>query len=75
MRPGALAAAIAVAALLTYFPFPGHTWLQQDSQIYAAILKHQRDLLILRNDILAQHPTTKQRSCYERSPDSAHISS
>jgi hypothetical protein len=55
MRPATLAAIIALA-LLTYFQFPGHTWLQQDSQIYAAILEHQRDPLTLRNDILAQHP-------------------
>ncbi len=56
MRPATLAAAIGGLALLTYFQFPGHTWLQQDSQIYAAILEHQRDPLTLRNDIVAQHP-------------------
>jgi hypothetical protein len=57
MRQGAPAVAIATAiaalALLTYFQFPGHTWLQQDSQIYAPILDHQRDPLALRNDIAA----------------------
>jgi hypothetical protein len=56
MRPGALAAAIGGLALLSWLQFPGHTWLQQDSQIYAAILEHQRDPLTLRNDILAQYP-------------------
>src|SRR6266568_2080341 len=43
-------------ALLTFFQFPGHTWLQQDSQIYVPILEHQRDAAVLRNDLLVQHP-------------------
>jgi len=55
MRPAA-AAAIGALALLTYFQFPGHTWLQQDSQIYAPILEHQRDARVLSNDIVVQHP-------------------
>ncbi len=50
------AAAIGALALLTYFQFPGHTWLQQDSQIYAPILEHRFDPSALRNDLLAQHP-------------------
>jgi len=55
MRP-AVAAAIGALALLTYFQFPGHTWLQQDSQIYAPILEHQRDAQALGNDLVVQHP-------------------
>jgi hypothetical protein len=43
-------------ALLTFFQFPGHTWLQQDTQIYAPILEHLRDPSVLRNDILVQQP-------------------
>src|SRR3954449_6196916 len=43
-------------ALLTFFQFPGHTWLQQDTQIYAPILEHMRDPSVLRNDILVQQP-------------------
>src|SRR6266516_1782235 len=43
-------------ALLTFFGFPGHTWLQQDTQIYAPILEHLRDPTVLRNDILVQQP-------------------
>src|SRR6266568_4542384 len=43
-------------ALLTFFQFPGHTWLQQDSQIYVPILEHLRDPRVLRNDLLVQHP-------------------
>jgi hypothetical protein len=53
--PGVAAACLALA-LLTFFQFPGHTWLQQDTQIYAPILEHLRDPLLLRNDPLAQHP-------------------
>jgi hypothetical protein len=47
-----VAAAVAALALLTFFQFPGHTWLQQDSQIYAPILEHLRDPSVLRNDML-----------------------
>ena len=46
--------AIAALALLTFFQFPGHTWLQQDTQIYAPALEHQRDPMVLRNDILVK---------------------
>jgi hypothetical protein len=43
-------------ALLTFFQFPGHTWLQQDTQIYVPILEHLRDASVLRNDILVAQP-------------------
>ena len=56
MRPLATAAASVALALLTFFQFPGHTWLQQDSQIYVPILEHLRDPAVLRNDVLVQHP-------------------
>jgi hypothetical protein len=47
--------AVCVAlALITFFLLPGHTWLQQDSQIYVPILEHERDPNVLRNDILVQ---------------------
>jgi len=46
--------AIAALALLTFFQFPGHTWLQQDTQVYAPVLDHQRDPTVLRNDILVK---------------------
>ena len=45
-------------ALLTYFQFPGHTWLQQDSQLWVPILEHQRDAAVLRNDPVATQPHT-----------------
>lgn len=56
MRPPLVAAAIAVLTLVSYFQFPGHTWVQQDSQIYAAILEHLRDPSVLRNDMLVVRP-------------------
>lgn len=43
-------------ALLSFFQFPGHTWLQQDTQIYAPILEHLRDPSVLRNEILVAEP-------------------
>lgn len=52
----ARAAAIVSLALLSYFQFPGHAWLAQDSQIYAAILEHQHDRSILANDPLVREP-------------------
>src|ERR1035437_7220816 len=56
MKPLATAGASVALALLTFFQFPGHTWLQQDSQIYVPMLDHLRDPAVLRNDILVQHP-------------------
>src|SRR5436309_10211627 len=56
MNRYAIAAAALALALLTFFQFPGHTYLQQDTQIYIPILEHQRDPSVLRNDILAQQP-------------------
>lgn len=56
MKALATAAASVALALLTFFQFPGHTWLQQDSQIYVPILEHLRDGAVLRNDMLVQHP-------------------
>jgi len=53
--PPAVAAAL---ALLTYFHFPGHTWLQEDSQLWVPILEHQRDAAVLRNDPVAEEPHT-----------------
>ena len=56
MNRYAIAAAVVALALLTFYQFPGHTWLQQDTQIYVPILEHQRDPTVLRNEILAQQP-------------------
>ena len=48
--------AICGLALLTFFQFPGHTWLQQDTQIYVPILDHLRDPDILSRDLVVQYP-------------------
>lgn len=52
----AAGAAICGLALLTFFQFPGHTWLQQDMQIYAPILEHLRDPGALDRDLVVQYP-------------------
>jgi len=51
-----VAAAIVGLTLLTYFQFPGHTYLQQDTQIYIPILEHLWDSSVLSQDILVQRP-------------------
>src|SRR6266700_3666010 len=56
MKHTATASFCLALALLTFYQFPGHTWLQQDTQIYAPILEHLRDPSVLRNDILVQQP-------------------
>ena len=56
MKPAAVAAACFALALLTFFQFPGHTWLQQDSQIYAPILERLENPAALRNDMLTARP-------------------
>jgi hypothetical protein len=58
MKGLAIAVSAVALALLTFFQFPGHTWLQQDSQIYAPVLEHLRDPAVLRNDLLVQQPLT-----------------
>jgi hypothetical protein len=54
MKPLAIAGACVALSLVTYFQFPGHSWLQQDTQIYAPILEHLHDPSLLRNEILAE---------------------
>ncbi len=51
-----VAAAIFGLTLLTYFQFPGHTYLQQDTQIYVPILEHLWDSSVLSQDLLVQRP-------------------
>jgi hypothetical protein len=51
-----IGAAILGITLVNFFQFPGHTWLQQDTQIYAPILEHIWDPSALQKDIIAQHP-------------------
>ena len=56
MRNLAVAAAVVALTALTWFVFPGHTWLQQDTQIYVPILEHLRDPAVLRRDMLVERP-------------------
>jgi hypothetical protein len=51
-----VAAAVFFVTLLTYLQFPGHTYLQQDTQIYVPILEHLWDPSVLSQDILVQRP-------------------
>lgn len=51
-----IAAAIVGLTLLGYFVFPGHSWLQSDTQIYLPILEHLWDASVLDQDLLAREP-------------------
>lgn len=52
----AIGAVIVLYTLLSQFQFPGHTYLQQDSQIYVPILEHLWNPEVLKNDILVIRP-------------------
>ena len=56
MKPLWIGAAILGITLVNFFQFPGHVWLQQDTQIYAPILEHIWDPSVLQKDIIAEHP-------------------
>jgi hypothetical protein len=56
MKRLSIGAAILGITLLNFFQFPGHTWLQSDTQIYAPILEHMWDPTVLQKDLIAQHP-------------------
>ena len=51
-----MGAAILTISLLNFFQFPGHTWLQSDTQIYAPILEHMWDPTALGKDLIVQYP-------------------
>jgi hypothetical protein len=51
-----LGSAILGITLLNFFQFPGHTWLQSDTQIYMPILEHMSDASVLQKDLIAEHP-------------------
>lgn len=51
-----VAAAVLVLTLAGYFWFPGHTYLEQDTQVYLPILEHLWDRGALANDLLATRP-------------------
>ncbi|MDQ6678927.1 MAG: hypothetical protein M3Z09_16710, partial [Acidobacteriota bacterium] len=56
MNNWALAGSFAALSLLSFFVFPGHTFLTQDTQIYVPILEHLWDPSALTHDILVQRP-------------------
>ena len=51
-----VAAAVGVLTLLNYFQFPGHTYLQADTQIYVPILEHIWDPGALPSDPIVLRP-------------------
>src|SRR5690349_2071817 len=52
----AVAAGIAALTLLGFFQFPGHTFLQSDTQIYVPMFEHILDSSVLRQDLMATRP-------------------
>jgi hypothetical protein len=56
--PERLAVALAIIALtlLSYFQFPGHTYLGSDTQIYVPMLEHIWDQSALTRDLVATKP-------------------
>jgi len=56
MRRAWVGGAILAISLVHFFQFPGHTWLQSDTQIYAPILEHMWDPSVLGKDLIVQHP-------------------
>ena len=58
MKPSALAVTLALLGIngLSYFIFPGHTYLTSDSQIYIPMLEHLWDPSNLSRDLIATNP-------------------
>src|SRR5882762_3698890 len=56
MKRFVVRSAILGITLLSFFQFPGHTWLQSDTQIYMPILEPKSDALVLQKDLIAEHP-------------------
>ena len=55
-RAGSSQAAILCLTLLGFFRFPGHTFLQSDTQIYMPILERMWDSSVLGREMLALEP-------------------
>ena len=51
-----IAASIAVLTLLGFYQFPGHTYLQSDTQVYAPMLERVWDATVLQRDFMVQRP-------------------
>ena len=56
MRNFAAGGSLLVFTLLGFFFFPGHTYLQSDTQIYIPMLEHLRDPGVLARDPIATRP-------------------
>src|SRR5260221_6294845 len=50
------AVGIALLAVLSFFVFPGHTYLQSHTQVYLPILERLADPSVFQKEILAQYP-------------------
>lgn len=55
-RPVVALLALTAFCALGFFVFPGHTYLQQDSQIYLPMMERIADPTVLANDLIATHP-------------------
>lgn len=55
MSPARVAVAVIILTAAGYLLFPGHTYLQQDNQIYVPILEHLHDPAVLAADQVAVH--------------------
>src|ERR1041385_704942 len=51
-----LALGVAALAILGFFLFPGHTYLQSDTQIYVPMMDHLRDPQLFARDEMAVRP-------------------
>jgi hypothetical protein len=51
-----VAAAVLALAVVGFLQFPGHTFLQADTQVYMPILEHFWDPSVLGRDLLAREP-------------------
>lgn len=56
LRAARITAGIALLTLLTFVVFPGHTYLNSDTQIYVPILERLNDPSVLARDMVAEHP-------------------
>jgi hypothetical protein len=51
-----IAASIGVLTLLGFYQFPGHTYLQSDTQVYVSMLERLWDQTVLQQDFMVQRP-------------------
>ena len=56
MKRAWVGGAILAVSFVHFFQFPGHTWLQSDTQIYVPILEHMWNPSVLAKDLIVQHP-------------------